>query len=71
MRSEALISLEGVRFAWPSASELLHGVDLHLQAGQCHVLLGRSGCGKSSLLKLAAGLLQPTGGQVRWRGRWR
>lgn len=68
MTSEALLTLDGLRFAWPGAPELLHGIGLQLQAGQCHVLLGRSGCGKSSLLKLAAGLLQPTGGAVRWRG---
>ena len=69
MKSEALLSLEGVRFGWPGAGELLHGIDLQLQAGQCHVLLGRSGCGKSSLLKRAAGLLTASGGAVRWRGQ--
>ena len=71
MKPEVLLHLEGVRFGWPGADtgELLHGIDLQLQAGQCHVLLGRSGCGKSSLLKLAAGLLQPTGGTLRWRGQ--
>ena len=68
MTSETLLALDQLRFAWPNAGELLHGIDLQLQAGQCHVLLGRSGCGKSSLLKLVAGLLQPTGGQLRWRG---
>lgn len=69
MKSEALLTLDGVHFAWPGAGELLHGIDLRLKAGQCHVLLGRSGCGKSSLLKLAAGLLQPTSGEVRWHGQ--
>ena len=69
MTSEALLTLDGVRFGWPGAGELLQGIDLSLQAGQCHVLLGRSGCGKTSLLKLAAGLAQPTAGQVRWRGQ--
>ena len=69
MRSEALLSLRGVRFAWPGAGDLLQGIDLQLRAGQCHVMLGRSGCGKSSLLKLVAGLLQPTGGELLWRGR--
>ena len=69
MKSEALLSLEGVRFGWPGAGELLHGIDLQLKAGQCHVLLGRSGCGKTSLLKLAAGLLAPSGGTVRLQGQ--
>lgn len=69
MKSEALLSLEGVRFGWPGAGELLAGIDLQLKAGQCHVLLGRSGCGKSSLLKLAAGLLTASGGAVHWRGQ--
>lgn len=69
MKSETLLTLAGLRFAWPGATELLHNIDLRLQAGQCHVLLGRSGCGKSSLLKLAAGLLPASGGEVRFRGQ--
>ena len=69
MKSDALLTLDQVCFAWPNAPALLQGVDLQLQAGQCHVLLGRSGCGKSSLLKLAAGLLQPSAGSVCWRGQ--
>lgn len=64
-----LLSLRGLRFAYPGGPELLQGIDLPLQAGQCHVLLGRSGCGKSSLLKVAAGLMSPSAGEVRWRGQ--
>ena len=67
MKSEALLRLQDVRFAWPGGADVLQGIELQLQAGQCHALLGRSGCGKSSLLKLAAGLLRPTGGAVHWR----
>ena len=69
MSSEALLQFDQVHFGWPGAAPLLRGIDLPLAAGQCHVLLGRSGCGKSSLLKLAAGLLQPGAGSVRWRGQ--
>ena len=69
MNPEPLLHLQGLHFAYPGGAELLRGIDLRLDAGQCHVLLGRSGCGKSSLLKLAAGLLQPSGGEVRWRGQ--
>jgi ABC-type multidrug transport system ATPase subunit len=39
------------------------------EEGKATVLVGPSGCGKSTLLKLSAGLLVPTGGEVRFRGK--
>lgn len=58
-----------LRFAYPDRGEVVRGIDLQLQPGQFHGLLGRSGCGKTTLLKLAAGLLTPSAGQVRLQGR--
>lgn len=43
---------------------VLRGVDLNIQKAQTCVVLGRSGCGKSVLLKHLIGLLQPTSGKV-------
>jgi NitT/TauT family transport system ATP-binding protein len=47
---------------------VLEHVDLSVQAGELVTLLGQSGSGKSSLLRIAAGLLKPSGGTVRVRG---
>jgi phospholipid/cholesterol/gamma-HCH transport system ATP-binding protein len=43
---------------------VLKGVNLRITSGKTHVILGRSGCGKSVLLKHLVGLLQPDSGQV-------
>jgi len=43
----------------------LHGVSLTLDAGQIVGLVGSNGAGKTSLLRIIAGLLQPTKGHVR------
>ncbi|MDY7548618.1 nitrate/sulfonate/bicarbonate ABC transporter ATP-binding protein [Glaciimonas sp. Gout2] len=47
---------------------VLDDVSLTLHEGEIVGLLGRSGCGKSSLLRIIAGLIQPTGGDVSYRG---
>ncbi len=48
---------------------VLDDVELTLQEGEIVGLLGRSGSGKSTLLRIVAGLLQPTSGEVLWRGQ--
>src|SRR5690606_2501973 len=45
------------------------GLDFALGAGGALKLTGRNGSGKSSLLRLMAGLLRPAEGILRWNGR--
>jgi len=49
--------------------EVLCGVNLEVQKGETLVVIGRSGCGKSVLLKHIIGLMKPTEGEVIVAGR--
>ena len=50
-------------------NEVLRGVDLDLHHGENLVVLGRSGTGKSVLIKIVAGLLKPDSGRVNVLGK--
>lgn len=45
-------------------NQVLRGADLTIKKGETMVILGRSGCGKSVMLKLIMGLLRPDSGQI-------
>ncbi len=45
-----------------------NGIDLDVQPGEIHALLGENGAGKSTLVKMLFGVLAPTAGEVLWQG---
>lgn len=47
---------------------LFERLDLSLAAGEMLQVMGPNGSGKTSLLRLLAGLMQPTSGEIRWQG---
>src|SRR6478735_655174 len=59
--------MHGIVKAFPGA-RALDGVDLDVQAGEVHALLGQNGAGKSTLIKVLAGAHQPDEGTITWRG---
>lgn len=63
------LSLSQVRFAWAEHQpRLFNDFDLELAAGQRLAVIGQSGCGKTSLLRLIMGQIHPQQGQVRIGG---
>jgi len=54
----------GLRFGGPQSPEILSQISLEIPAGKTYALVGRSGCGKTSLVKLICGLLDPTSGEI-------
>jgi branched-chain amino acid transport system ATP-binding protein len=65
---EVLLELAGVRAAYDRI-EVLHGVDLTVEAGSVVAVLGPNGAGKSTMLDVVAGLHPASAGEVRIAGR--
>ena len=63
----SLLTLSGVRAGYGTV-EVLRGVDLTVPPGSIVALLGANGAGKTSLLRVASGLLRPTAGEVSLAG---
>ena len=60
-----MISLQNITFSYGRKPPVLQNLSLHLDPGRIYGLLGSNGAGKSSLMRLMAGLLFPTNGQIR------
>ncbi len=67
---QPLVELKHVTFGY-GAEPVLEDVCLHLHPGQFAALVGPSGAGKTSLLKLILGTLQPTQGEIILQGETR
>ena len=61
----ALVEFRNVQFGVPGASSLIiSDLNLTVKRGETLVLLGESGCGKTTTLRLVNRLLLPTSGEV-------
>src|SRR6266540_3431871 len=63
------IEFSNVSFALPNGKKILQGIDFAVHRGEILILLGRSGSGKTTALKLINRLLELSGGELRVDGR--
>ena len=66
--SEALLAVSGLAAGY-GASEVLHGIDLEVAAGEIVTVLGSNGAGKSTLNRTISGVLRATRGSIRFAGQ--
>jgi branched-chain amino acid transport system ATP-binding protein len=65
--AEPLLEFRGVRACYEEV-EVIHGIDATFEEGAVTAVLGANGAGKSTLLALAAGIMGPSEGEVRFAG---
>lgn len=64
------LEIEGLGYRYPGQGRLaIEGLDLRLPAGHCLGVIGTTGAGKSTLVDLLLGLLEPNSGRIRVDGR--
>jgi osmoprotectant transport system ATP-binding protein len=59
-----MISLREVTKVWPGGVRAVDGISLEVQRGEIVVLLGSSGCGKTTTLKMINRLVEPSSGEI-------
>ena len=63
-----LVEIENVAFGYDQR-KVLHGINLTVPKGKVVAIMGLSGCGKTTLLRLIGGTIKPGQGEVRVAGR--
>ena len=68
LKPDHLIEIDHVTFGYDASRNILNDVSLSFERGKVTSILGASGCGKTTLLRLIGGSIAATGGEVRFDG---
>ena len=63
MPADCLVKITDINFAYDDRA-ILKGINMEIPRGQLVAIMGNSGCGKTTLLRLIGGQLKPTGGRL-------
>jgi len=64
----SIVEIEGVSFGYEAARPVLHGVNMRIPRGKVVGIMGQSGCGKTTLLRIIGGSRRPGSGSARVLG---
>lgn len=66
---EPILTATGVWKRFPNGTVALRNVDIAIERGSIHGLVGANGAGKSTLFKVISGADEPSAGEIRWKGK--
>jgi phospholipid/cholesterol/gamma-HCH transport system ATP-binding protein len=66
--ADAIVELRNVSFAYDPAMPVLRDINMSMRRGTVVGIMGQSGCGKTTTLRIIMGALRPTGGEARVLG---
>jgi ribose transport system ATP-binding protein len=66
--TQNILEIKGITKHFPGVTALDH-IDLDIQQGEVHILVGENGAGKSSLIKVLCGIYQPDEGEIFYLGK--
>jgi phospholipid/cholesterol/gamma-HCH transport system ATP-binding protein len=69
VQQDHIVEIRDVSFAYDAARPVLRDIDLDIRRGAVVGIMGQSGCGKTTLLRMIMGALRPSAGTVRVLGR--
>lgn len=64
-----MLEARNIAYAYTAGVPVLRGVSLLLERGMILYLLGRNGCGKTTLMQCLSGVLRPESGEITFEGR--
>jgi phospholipid/cholesterol/gamma-HCH transport system ATP-binding protein len=67
--SSPIVQIENVSFGYDATRHVLEGISLEIAPGSVVGIMGQSGCGKTTLLRIIAGWLKPSAGRTRVLGQ--
>jgi phosphonate transport system ATP-binding protein len=69
VETEIILRVEGLAKTYPDGTRAVRGIDFEVRRGELVSIIGPSGAGKSTLLRCVNRLIQPTSGEIYFRGR--